>query len=168
MWRWRPLAFLPSSWSRGPPLSVGFHTLVIDHASAGRGFATHRFARDHEQRMIDRESQPVGAPQGEPMPHGRDWRKARRWHSPRQTAAQEVQDCLYDSPQRLVSGTPNHGRRRKKWRTRCPLRIGHIARQDQAGSRMLCVSGIGTHRSSKAVFSLTAESMTDKAVKLTN
>ena len=46
----------------------GFYALTVDHTGARRSLATLRLARDHQQRMIDREPQAVVAPQIEPAP----------------------------------------------------------------------------------------------------
>ena len=124
----------------------GFHALAVDHAGTGRGFAALRFARRHQQRVVDPQPQAIVAPQVEPAPHRRDRRKARRQHPPRQTAAQQVQDRLDNPPHRPLARPPDMRRRRQQRLQHRPFRVRQIAWQSQPGSRMKGASGISPHR----------------------
>ena len=68
-----------------------------------RCFAACRLAPDQQQGMVEREPQPIVAPQVEPAPHRGDRRKTRRKHPPRQTPAQQVQDPLDNPPHRPLA-----------------------------------------------------------------
>lgn len=105
----------------------GFHALTIHHASAGRSLTTVCFACCHQQGVVDRQPQPIVAPEVEPVPHSRDRRKAWWQHPPGQAAAKQIQDSLDNAPQRPFARSPNMRRGRQQRLQNRPLGIGHIA-----------------------------------------
>lgn len=101
----------------------GFHALAVDDTGAGRSLAANDFPRHHQQRVIDRQPQAVVPPKVEPMPDSRYGREARRQHPPRQAAAQQIQDCLDNPPQRPFAGAAYRGRWWQQWLQQPPLGI---------------------------------------------
>ena len=96
MWRFLPLIFSPGVIATNAAALGGLHTLAVDHAGTRTGFAAFCLAERHQQIVVDRLPHAGVASGVEIALHRRRRWETRRQHSPRQPAAQEIQNGIDD------------------------------------------------------------------------
>ena len=132
--RFLPLISLPASkpWlSMRAPFFSAFHTLTVDDAGRGAGFARGFLAALEVERMMDAIQRAVPVPQAEVIMHGASGRQILGQRAPLAAGAQNVHhavDHLADSDAPFAAA--GLARRDQRLDMR-PFRIGQVARITQ-------------------------------------
>ena len=133
--RFLPLISLPASkpWlsMRASPFFSAFHTLTVDDAGRGAGFARGFLAALEVERMMDAIQRAVPVPQAEVIMHGASGRQILGQRAPLAAGAENVHhavDHLADSDAPFAAAALARRDQRLDMR---PFRIGQVARITQ-------------------------------------